>query len=203
MFSAVLRIRFLSLVLIIAASAPLARADQGAAAPPTTPQRSLPQLDTFTNLATILNLGRGAVRILAIVAPSSQAGIDVLQAIDAVMAANPSKRLRAYVILTPRSQSDTLLRAADAAARRRDRRIVCLWDPERITAPIATAPTGGADADVLFLYGTAAMFTTEAPRADLTMRSGPSAGEDRLDLPRLQARVDTLVREIEHKAIGN
>ncbi len=186
--------------------AALSAAEPPAQSPsPESPSHGIPRLPNVTSMATILNLGRGAVRIVAAISPTSDSADDGLGAIEAVLRENPSKRLRAYVFLTGAGEADTPLRATDVASRHQDRRIAYMWDPDAI-AGTTLAPriglTGSAASDVIFIFDTDAAFTDVAPEPSLWMRTSPAATGNRLDAESLRSRVDSLVTQVERKASG-
>jgi len=168
-------------------------------------QRSIQQLSSFTSLATVLNLSRGAVRILAIVSPSAGTADDGLEAIERVLAGNPSRRLRVYVLLTRAGAGDTSARAAVTAARHQDPRIIYIWDPGQIVAE-AFRPLVGLESDpvrdVYFLFDTNATFTDVPPMPALWMQANPAIAGTPLDADSLQAETGRLVRRVERTASG-
>jgi hypothetical protein len=196
------RITLLAVLLVSLGSAPTPRAQSRAApADSAVAQTVVPRLANFASLATILNLARGTVRSVAVVSPASAGAEAGLQAVASILDGIPSKRLRAYVILSSTNSADTQARALDLAARHVDRRIVYVWDPgATVTAAMAGSEgLGGAPTrDVLLLYDTAATFTTVVPPpvAWLALDGAP------VDPGALRARADEMVRAVERKASG-
>jgi hypothetical protein len=177
------------------AQAPPAPADTTGA------QTVIPRLANFTSLATILNLARGTVRILAVVSPTSPGADAGLEAITSILSEIPSKRLRAFVILSSSSEADTRARSLGFAAAHVDRRIVYVWDPEAAVNAALTSSEGLAGApalDVLLLYDTAATFTTNAPAPVMWI----PLGGDPVDAGPLRDRADAMVRAVEREASG-
>jgi hypothetical protein len=193
-----------AVTLVLAACGSAVRA-QPAPAPGDTAavQQSVPRLGNLVNLATVLNLARGTVRIVAVVSPTSPTAAEGLGVIASILEAIPSKRLRAYVILTRAGDADTQTRALNLAAHHRDRRIVYLWDPDRIVetafAPLV-GQTGEPAREVYLLYDTAASFTTVPATPTLWMHMNPRLDGARLEEAPLSAKADELVRAVEKKA---
>lgn len=187
-----------SLVLVTGhAAPPIARP---APPDPDSTQQTVPRVGNFLSLSTILNFGRGAVRVLAIVAPSSPDAETAMETVEALLRDIPSKRLRVYVVLSHAGADDTQIRALDLASRHRDRRIVYLWDPEGLVATAMGPVSGGERADgVLFLYDTDATFTTAPAEPLLWLRLAPAGGEP-LERDALLERASGLVRDVERKA---
>ncbi len=195
--------RLAALIILLAAGASGAQVE-GTAPPDTVePQTVVPRLANFTSLSTIMNLARGAVRIVAIVSPSSPEAAASMDAIASVLGDIPSKRLRAYVILSQAREDDSRVRALDLAARHRDRRIVYLWDPGTAVAAAMAPLTGSSDGTVhgvFFLYDTDATFTTVPPAPVLWMQLGANVDGPALDAESLRDRADELVKTVERKA---
>ncbi|HEU4363874.1 MAG TPA: hypothetical protein VFT13_00255 [Candidatus Krumholzibacteria bacterium] len=193
-------------VLVFAAHASGVRAQ--AYAPPadtTAPQTFVPRLTNFSSLATIMNLARGTVRIVAVVSPSSDGARGGMDVVASILRDIPSKRLRAYVILSHAGPADSEVRALDLAARHRDRRIVYLWDPEAVVAT-ALAPVVGLAGkpahDVCLLYDTDATFSATLATPALWMQLRPGSEGPALDAASLHARANDLVGAVEQKAAG-
>jgi hypothetical protein len=166
-------------------------------------QQNIPQLTSLTSLATVLNLARGAVRIVGIVSPSSGTADDGLSAIKQVLADNPSRRLRVYVLLTRARADDTTARAIVTAARYREPRIIYLWDPDQIAANAFRATVGLASGpvhDVYFLFDTGATFTAAPPRPELWMQANPAIDGAPMDADSLRAETARLVERVERNA---
>lgn len=177
-------------------------------APPadtTTLQTIIPQLSNFTSLASIMNLARGTVRIVAVVSPSSDGAAGGMDVVASILRDIPSKRLRAYVILSHAVPADSKFRALDLAGRHRDRRIVYLWDPEAVVAS-AMAPLVGLAGepahDVYLLYDTDATFSATPPTPALWMQLHPGIEGPALDAASLRTRANELVGAVERKAAG-
>src|SRR5512144_737289 len=82
-------------VLILALAAPaLAQAP----APVADTQQNVVKLQNLGTMVAFLNLASGAVRLVVILDPVSDGSEEALKAVQAVLAANPSKRLRAFVV---------------------------------------------------------------------------------------------------------
>ena len=117
-------------------------------------------------VAAFFDLGQGAVRIVALISPGCPECERTLGQIDKLFTAVSNKRLRAYLILSPRSpESDGELEALRMFTRIKDRRVIGFWDPDNVgrTHWRAAAATESLAWDALFLYDTDASFlkTTE------------------------------------------
>ncbi len=192
----------LAFLILLAGLARDARAQAPVAAPDTTvAQNVVPRLTNFAALATILNLARGAVRLVAVVSPSAPGAEAGMDAVASMLRDIPSKRLRAFVIISQTDSTDTRGRALNLAARHIDRRIVYLWDPDATTAAAMAASDGLAGMparDVLLLYDTAATFTTTVPAPVAWVPMDDSAGP--VASAALRGTADELVRAVERKA---
>ncbi|HEX5133476.1 MAG TPA: hypothetical protein VFX92_13455 [Candidatus Krumholzibacteria bacterium] len=166
-------------------------------------QQLVPRLVNLSSLATIMNLGRGSVRIIAVIAPSAPGAEDGLDVLASVFENIPGKRLRAYVLLTRATDADTHVRALSLAARLRDRRVVYLWDPDGIGASL-TAPLTGTPAPpgagVYCLYDTDATFGPAAPEPALWMEAGSDPAGPPLEARALEERAAAMVRTVEREA---
>jgi hypothetical protein len=198
------RSTLLALFFLFSGQAAPARA-QASATPADTvpPQTVVPQLANFMSLATVMNLARGTVRIVAVVSPSSPGAAKGMDVIDGILRDIPSKRFRAYVILTHALAADSQARALDLAARHPDRRIVYVWDPAAAVAK-AVAPIVGLAGEpvynVFLLYDTDAAFTTSPATPVLWMHLHPGIDGPPLEDAPLRVKADELVRAVEKKA---
>lgn len=195
-------IRLALLLFLLTGGNPVARAQSPSPADSLAAQTTIPQITKFESLSPIMNLARGTVRIVAIVSPSSPDAAAGLDVVASVLRDVPSKRLRAYVILSRAVADDTEMRALELVSRHRDRRIVYLWDPGALVAA-AMAPVTGSAApvhDAYFLYDTDATFTTAPATPVLWMCTGAHHEGPPLAAEPLRARAEELVRSVERKA---
>ena len=193
-----------SLLILSASHAAGARAQSAATADETSPpQMVVPQLANFMSLATVMNLARGTVRVVAIVSPSSPDAAKGMEVIGDILHDIPSKRFRAYVILTHALAADSPTRALDLAARHPDRRIVYVWDPDGVVATAVAPVIGPTEApayNVFLLYDTDAAFTTAPSTPVLWMHLHPGIDGPPLEEAPLRVKVEELVRAVEKKA---
>jgi hypothetical protein len=163
------------------------------------PGRTITSLEKYSHLAAFLSLAQGTVRIVAFLSPSDPTTPVRLETILAVLGANPSKRLRAYVVLTAIAPGDDTVRATQVARNTPDRRLNYFWDASGTMWRPWEASVGSEDepvVGVIRLYDTSARFAEQAPGADMIAR--PTSTGD-ADARRLRARVDELVRRVEAK----
>jgi hypothetical protein len=159
------------------------------------PARNFRRVDRFYPVSALLNLAQGTVRIVTIVPVDKASSFTVLDAVMSVVAANPSKRLRAYVVLRG-GDEDSGIQALLLATRYSDSRVVYFWDP---TAEVASAWDTGATTDgTAWLYDTSAKFSDRAPAAALTVVAKFDEGVA-MDGDTLRAEADELVRRVEAK----
>jgi hypothetical protein len=184
----------LVLVLLVVPFRPLAAAEES-------PQ-SVARLQNFGTLVSFLNLASGTVRLVVILEPAAEASTTALHALESLLQANASKRLRAYVVWTPVSAADTELRALSASNQLRDRRLVYFWDPQAFTAnafrdvlDAKDAPATGA----LLLYDTDARLALAPPAPSLWMSVNPQLEGPGLDTARLGSQANAMVRRVEAK----
>ena len=152
---------------------------------------SVRRIDKFAHAAAFLNLAQGTVRMVAILPTDESASIAMMDTIAAVVRSNPSKRLRAYIILDGESDSQTPLRAAVIAGRAGDSRIVCFWDPTGAVARM----WGPGGPGCVRVYDTAAKFVDPLPPPELEV----NASDGRLDGSGLRSRSSELVQRVEAK----
>lgn len=156
--------------------------------------RSIRRIDQFTHAAAFLNLAQGTVRIVTIVPAHSSASQGVIDTVASILRGNPSKRLRAYVILRGGTDDGLPLQAAVIAARASDPRIVYFWDPTGAVAQVwEPGSAGGA-----WLYDTSAKFSHQPPPASLVV-AVPDGRGAALDGSALRATSAELVRRVEAK----
>lgn len=169
--------------------------------PPATAEAESPatqnfrRVDRFAHVAAFLNLAQGTVRIVAIVPAELTSSLGVVDTITAVVRANPSKRLRAYVIL--KGGEDTPLQASVLAGRYPDPRIVYFWDPTGIVA--GTWESGTTTVGAAWLYDTSAKFSDQPPASSLTVSAKTHGTGVVLDGAALRAQSDEMVRRVEAK----
>ncbi len=187
----------------LAFAAPVAAQTQPpAAAAPEARSSEIQKLQSFQGIAGLMNLARGCVRIVAVVSPSAPGADAQFDTILSVVRTNPSKRLRAYVILTPGSDTDTPLQATLFASRHPGERVVYLWDPTAGVANLWKESVGIKAADIqpsFYLYDTAASFTLAPPTPDAWVHG---SGEARFDARAFTDRASELVRRVESKVAG-
>ncbi|HEU4929786.1 MAG TPA: hypothetical protein VFU38_08145 [Candidatus Krumholzibacteria bacterium] len=159
--------------------------------PESAPRDNVRRIEKFAHAAAFLNLAQGTVRMVAILPADESTSLAMMDTIAAVVRANPSKRLRAYIILDGEIDSGTPLRAALIAGRAGDTRIVCFWDPNGTVARV----WGPGDAGCVRIYDTAAKFGDPLPPPALEVR----AAEGRLDGAALRASSSDLVQRVEAK----
>jgi len=194
---------WLAVVVGIGVSGTTAVAQAPATSPaPTEAGREIPRVSNFAGFSGLMNLARGAVRVVAIVSPTSPGAAESVDAVAAVLRDNPSKRLRAYVVMVRASQRDTRLVAAMMAGRQNDRRIVYLWDEGGEVMGAYASSASPAEKPVLsrlYLYGTAVTFAGTPPTPEMTLRAQPAeAGPT--DVTALKARAGVMVRDVESTA---
>jgi hypothetical protein len=180
-------------------AAPVAAQTPPPAAASGTGQASIQKLESFQGIAGLMNLARGCVRIVAVVAPSAPGADAQLDTILSVLRTNPSKRLRAYVLVAHAADADAPLQAALFASRHPGERVVFLWDPNGVSN-LWKESVGIKDAGfhTLFcLYDTAATFTLAPATPDAWIEG--VAGFD----PRpFTDRTRELLRRVESKVAG-
>jgi hypothetical protein len=159
---------------------------------PDAPQREpIRRIDKFAHAAAFLNLAQGTVRMVAILPTAESASLAMMDTIAAVVRSNPSKRLRAFVILDGETDTESPLRAAVLAGRAGDARIVCFWDPTGAVARM----WGPRDAGCVRVYDTTAKFVDPVPPPALEVK----AAGGRLDGPALRTSSRDLVQRVEAK----
>lgn len=164
------------------------------------PQTDVPVLQSFEGLSAIVNLAQGAVRIVATVSPTSPDAVPAMDALYAMLAANPSKRLRVFVVLTPALETDTLVKSLVFAGERREKRILYLWDPQSLAASalrpaLGLTPGGNPAYNVFMLYDTAARFSVTPP--DSWWHVNPALDGPRFDADALGEHVAEMVRRVD------
>lgn len=156
--------------------------------------RNFRRVDRFSPVSALLNLAQGTVRIVTIVPVDKASSFAVIDTVMSVVAANPSKRLRAYVIL--RGGGESGLQALLLATRYSDARVVYFWDP---TAAVASAwDSGATTAGTAWLYDTSAKFSDRPPPAALTVVANTDA-DIMLDGGELRSDAGEMVRRVEAK----
>jgi hypothetical protein len=153
------------------------------------------RVDRFASVSVLLHLAQGTVRVVTIVPVESPSSFAVIDTVMSVVAANPSKRLRAYVIL--RGGGESALRALQLATRYSDSRVAYFWDP---TGAVASAwDSGATTAGTVWIYDTSAKFSDRPPAAALTVDAQTDEGGVTLDGAALRAESGELVRRVEAK----
>ena len=162
----------------------------------------LRNLGTFVSF---MNLASGTVRLVVVVTPSSAECQAMIEAVAQVLQANPSKRLRAYVVLTHLGPGDSEIRALDRASAFRDRRLVYLIDANAVVATAfrSVVASGSEPANgVCLLYDTDAHLALEPPAPSLWMSANPQLKGPAFDPKRLGQRANEMVRRVEQMANG-
>jgi hypothetical protein len=156
--------------------------------------REVRRVERFTHVAAFLNLAQGTVRLVAIVPTDSRASLAAVDTVASIVLNNPSKRLRAYVILRGGNEAESSIRAAILAGRASDSRIVVLWDQ---TAAVSEYWKPGTTPGV-WLYDTSATFGEQLPKASLVV-AAPAGPDARLNGAALRDTSYELVRTVEAK----
>ena len=89
------------------------------------------EVDSLAGVTGFFNLGQGAVRIVALVSPTSPECVAGLDSIGALLSRFPSRRLRTYVVFMPMLDSDTRISALVRVGELTDRRVVFFWNQNR------------------------------------------------------------------------
>jgi len=170
--------------------------------PPAARQTEIQRVNNFQGVAGLLNLARGCVRVVAVVSPTAPGADAQMDTILSIVRANPSKRLRAYVVVTPAADATSPLQAALFAARHPGERVIYLWDPTAVVANLwkESVEIAVADMNAVFcLYDTAASFTVAPPTPDTWVHG---RGEGRFNAHAFTDRTNELVRRVESKVAG-
>lgn len=186
---------FAILSLAVLAPAYVARAEAPAMQP-------MVRLQNFGTLVSFMNLGLGTVRVVVILEPSAESSERALGAVKSLLAANPSKRLRAYVVWSRVGTADTEARALTASTRVQDRRLVYLWDDETAVANSFREVLNSRDrpaTGVVLLYDTDARLALAPPAPSLWMSVNPRLAGAALDATSLGTRANAMVRHVEAK----
>ncbi len=112
-----------------------AEADAGdAAAPPESESRRGRSRHPFVRIrhpgsfAAILNLGRGAARLVLLTTPDSPGGDAAIDVVRALLQRTSSTRLRAYVVFTPGASGTSRLEVLARLRLDDDPRMIVVWD---------------------------------------------------------------------------
>ncbi len=161
-----------ALTLTFAATAPVtsgsanARARVERESPPSSPRGSVStrivRLRRPGGFAGIFNLGRGAVRVVAVTDGDAASDPVVLEAVGRLLAATPSKRLRAYVVMPEPDSSSSTLHALSRLRSLTDRRVVAFLDGTGELVGACRAALGAGASCGLLLYAPQAVFSVEA-----------------------------------------
>jgi hypothetical protein len=177
------------------------------AIPAPTPPRLTPvnivEMPNWGLLASFLNLAAGTVRVVAVLSPSAPESGTLMETVLATLSANPSRRLRAYVVLEGLGPADTQARALNLATNYREPRLTFLWDAGAVAAGTFRAAIGSGKepaAGVCLLYDTGARFSSSAPAPALWMTVNPRLAGAALDRAELEARSGEMVRRVEAAA---
>jgi hypothetical protein len=193
----------LAVLSVLSSGDALAQAAPPATLPPAAAPTDVARLQNLGTFVSFMNLASGTVRLLVIVTPSSPSCQPMLDAVAQVLQANPSKRLRAYVVLAPLGPDDSELRALNLTNELRERRLVYLIDAKAVVAA-AFAPVVKSSPDpatgVCFLYDTDAHLALEPPAPSLWMSANPQIKGVALDAKQLGQRANEMVRRVEQMA---
>jgi hypothetical protein len=191
--------RSIVVVLLLVALAIPALAQAPAPAPNAQPP--VVKLQNMGTFVAFLNLASGAVRVVVIVDPASDASEDALKAVQSVLAQNPSKRLRAFVVWSAISSGGTELKAVSRSGIK-DRRLVYFYDSEGFVANSFknVVASGQAPAtNVLLLYDTDAHLALDPPAPSMWMSSNKDIKGTAMDATQLGASTNELVHRVEEK----
>jgi hypothetical protein len=122
--------------------------------------------------------------------------------VRSVLASNPSKRLRAYVVWSHAGPADTEVRALTASTTVRDRRLVYFWDSGTQVADYfrgALGQPGATATGVVLLYDTDARLSMTPPAPSIWMSVNPRVAGAPLDAAALGAHANEMVRRVEAK----
>jgi len=156
--------------------------------------RGVRYVERFTHVASLLNLAQGTVRMVAILPVDTRASLAAVDTVASIVKGNPSKRLRAYVILRGGNEAESSLRAALLVGRASDPRIVFLWDQTgAVTDFWKPGPTPG-----VWLYDTSAKFAEQLPEPALILAAA-KGGDARIEGAALRSAAYELVRLVEAK----
>jgi hypothetical protein len=180
-----------SLFVVAVAAATALWGSSAAPQPQDKSNTSVRRVDRYVHVAAFLNLAQGTVRIVAAVPSDVRSSLGVVDSIASIVRENPSKRLRAYIILTG---AESPLQAAVLAGQAPDPRVVYFWDPAGEVAK-TWAWDGTACA---WLYDTSAKFADPPPQASLTV-TAKKDGKPYFQCDALRAMSNDLVRRVEAK----
>jgi hypothetical protein len=187
-------------VLVLTVVTP-ALAQAPAPAPNADNQQTIAKLQNFGTMVAFTNLASGAVRLIVVLDPVSEGSDAALKAVQSVLAGNPSKRLRAFVVWSAVSAGGTELRAV-ARSTVHDRRLVYFYDGEGFVANAFKNVVGSGQepaTDVLLLYDTDAHLAPEPPAPSMWMSANKDIKGTALDATQLGASTNELVRRVEEK----
>jgi hypothetical protein len=166
------------------------------------PTQNVARLKNFPMLISFLNLASGTVRLVAILEPSAESSQTVMRAVQTVLDANPSKRLRAYVVWTRAGEADTEMRALSYCSDMHDRRVVYFWDADAAAANSFRDVLGAGESmatGVVLLYDTDARLALTPPAPAMWMSVNPKIEGAVLDPSSLGAQANEMVRRVEAK----
>lgn len=150
----------------------------------------------FVSIANIegfsgfFNVGQGTVRIVAIVPATSTDGEACLAGLRRIFEGNPSRRLRAYVVFIPLSDTDTQRDALMRGAHLSDGRIACFWDPNRVVFNALRPVLGSKAAPTsIMVFDTDAVLRDTIKAPTLSMSATTSDDEGGFDADALEAAI--------------
>lgn len=180
----------------------LAVAQTGAPATASEPTQSIAKLQNFGTMVAFLNLASGAVRLVVVVDPVSEGSTAALNAVQSILAANPSKRLRAFVVWSAVSPDGTELRALSRSNQVHDHRLVYFYDSQGFVSNAFRTVVGSGQApatDVLLLYDTDAHLALDPPAPAMWMTANKNIKGQALDAKQLGAHANEMVHRVEEK----
>jgi len=172
---------------------------------PSAPSGSSPtvvRLQTFQTIVAFLNLAAGTVRIVTVLDPSAEYCDQTIDAVESILSANPSKRLRAYVVWSALTKEDTEMRALSLSNRVRDHRLVYFWDPGALVAGSFRNVVGSGvlpATGIVLLYDTDAYLALDPPAPSAWMSANSDIKGPALDAKQLAAETNAMVQRVEQK----
>jgi hypothetical protein len=174
------------------------------AAPATAPEStpSIAKLQNFGTMVAVLNLASGAVRLVVVADPVSEGSTAAMNAVQSILTANPSKRLRAFVVWSKVSADGTEMRALSRSNQVHDHRLVYFYDPQGFVSNAFRNVVGSGQTpatDVLLLYDTDAHLAIDPPAPAMWMSANKNIKGQTLDAKQLGAHVNEMVHRVEEK----
>jgi len=176
---------------------------QAPASPPQQPQQ-VAKLQNFGTMVAFVNLAAGAVRLVVVLDPASEGADAAMSAVKSVLDANPSKRLRAFVVWSAVTAEGTEMRALARSNQVHDRRLVYFYDPGAVVSNAFRGVVGSGETpatDVVLLYDTDAHLAMNPPAPAMWMSANRDIKGETLDAKQLGAHANEMVRRVEEKVI--